>query len=129
MVVLAVERNLPKHVCTLQCSDILWIEDFASPTLVNIDELGEKLSIRFNEFCKDYGSELTLVFEPGKYLVSEAGYFVSKVNSVKQTTSTVFAQVESGFNHLMRPMFYGSYHEIENLSNPLKICLQINLLI
>ena len=60
---------------------------------------------------------LTLVFEPGKYLVSEAGYFVSKVNSVKQTTSTVFAQIESGFNHLMRPMFYGSYHEIENLSN------------
>ena len=85
----------------------------------NIDELGEKLSVRFNEFCKDYGSELTLVFEPGKYLVSEAGYFVSKVNSVKQTTSTVFAQVESGFNHLMRPMFYGSYHEIKNLSNPL----------
>ena len=85
----------------------------------NIDELGEKLSIRFNEFCRDYGSELTLVFEPGKYLVSEAGYFVSKVNSVKQTTSTVFAQVESGFNHLLRPMFYGSYHEIENLSNPL----------
>ena len=85
----------------------------------NIDELGKKLSIRFNEFCKNYGSELTLVFEPGKYLVSEAGYFVSKVNSVKQTTSTVFAQVESGFNHLIRPMFYGSYHEIENLSNPL----------
>ena len=84
----------------------------------NIEELGEKLSIRFNEFCKDYGSELTLVFEPGKYLVSEAGYFVSKVNSVKQTTSTVFAQVESGFNHLIRPMLYGSYHEIENLSNP-----------
>ncbi len=84
----------------------------------NIEELGEKLSIRFNEFCRDYGYDLTLVFEPGKYLVSEAGYFVSKVNSVKQTTSTVFAQVESGFNHLIRPMFYGSYHEIENLSNP-----------
>ena len=84
----------------------------------NIEELGEKLSIRFNEFCRDYGYDLTLVFEPGKYLVSEAGYFVSKVNSVKHTTSTVFAQVESGFNHLIRPMFYGSYHEIENLSNP-----------
>ena len=84
----------------------------------NIEELGEKLSIRFNEFCRDYGSDLTLVFEPGKYLVSEAGFFVSKVNSVKQTTSTVFAQVESGFNHLIRPMFYGSHHEIENLSNP-----------
>ena len=85
----------------------------------DIVELGEKLSDRFNGFCEDYGEDLTLVFEPGKYLVSEAGYFISKVNSVKQTTSTVFAQVESGFNHLIRPMFYGSYHEIENLSNPL----------
>jgi len=84
----------------------------------NIEELGEKLSHRFNEFCKDYGKELTLAFEPGKFLVSEAGYFLTKVNAVKQTTSTVFAQVDSGFNHLIRPMLYGSQHEILNISNP-----------
>ncbi|WP_028872606.1 diaminopimelate decarboxylase [Psychroserpens burtonensis] len=84
----------------------------------NIEELGEKLSIRFNEFCKDYGKPLTLAFEPGKFLVSEAGYFLTKVNVVKQTTSTVFAQVDSGFNHLIRPMLYGSQHEIINISNP-----------
>ncbi|MGB2244419.1 MAG: diaminopimelate decarboxylase family protein, partial [Flavobacteriaceae bacterium] len=40
------------------------------------------------------------------------------VNVVKQTTSTVFASVDSGFNHLIRPMLYGSHHHIENLSNP-----------
>lgn len=84
----------------------------------NIEELGEKLSKRFNEFCKTYGKPLTLAFEPGKFLVSEAGFFLTKVNVVKQTTSTVFAQVDSGFNHLIRPMLYGSQHEIINISNP-----------
>ena len=84
----------------------------------NIEELGEKLSKRFNDFCKTYGKTLELAFEPGKFLVSDAGYFLTKVNTVKQTTSTVFAQVDSGFNHLIRPMLYNSYHEIINISNP-----------
>ncbi len=84
----------------------------------NIEELGQKLSSRFNEFCKEYGKELTPAFEPGKFLVSQAGYFLARVNVVKQTTSTVFAGVDSGFNHFVRPMFYGASHEIINLSNP-----------
>ncbi|WP_299174466.1 diaminopimelate decarboxylase [uncultured Allomuricauda sp.] len=84
----------------------------------NIEELGKKLTSKFNEFCKEYGKDLTLAFEPGKFLVSEAGHFLAKVNVVKQTTSTVFASVDSGFNHLIRPMLYGSSHEIVNLSNP-----------
>jgi diaminopimelate decarboxylase len=84
----------------------------------NIEEFGKKLSKRFNEFCKTYGRPLALAFEPGKFLVSEAGFFVAKVNVVKQTTSTVFAGIDSGFNHLIRPMFYGSQHYIENISNP-----------
>ncbi len=84
----------------------------------NIEEFGQKLTKRFNEFCKEYGRELTIAFEPGKFLVSEAGQFLVKVNAVKQTTSTFFAQVDSGFNHLIRPMLYGSQHEIENISNP-----------
>jgi len=84
----------------------------------NIEELGKKLSARFNEFCKEYGKELTLAFEPGKFLVSEAGSFLAKVNVVKQTTSTVFASIDSGFNHLIRPMLYGASHQISNISNP-----------
>ena len=84
----------------------------------NIEELGEKLSIRFNDFCKNYGKDIELAFEPGKFLVSSAGFFLTKVNAIKQTTSTIFAQVDSGFNHLIRPMFYGSHHEIINISNP-----------
>lgn len=84
----------------------------------NVEELGKKLGKRFNEFCRSYGRPLTLAFEPGKFLVSEAGKFLVKVNVIKQTTSTVFAQVDSGFNHLLRPMFYGSQHEISNISRP-----------
>ncbi len=84
----------------------------------NIEELGKKLTKRFLTFEKEYGRPLTLAFEPGKFLVSESGYFLAKVNVVKQTTSTVFAGVDSGFNHLIRPMLYGSQHSIENISNP-----------
>ena len=84
----------------------------------DIEELGEKLTKRFNAFQNAYGRPLTLVFEPGKFLVSEAGFFLAKVNVVKQTTSTVFAGIDSGFNHLIRPMLYGSEHYIENISNP-----------
>ncbi len=84
----------------------------------NIEEFGEKLTERFSAFCETYGKTLELAFEPGKFLVSQAGYLITKVNAVKQTTSTVFAQVDSGFNHLIRPMLYNSYHEIINLSNP-----------
>jgi diaminopimelate decarboxylase len=83
----------------------------------DIEEFGRKLSKRFLAFEKEYGRNLTLVFEPGKFLVSEAGVFLAKVNVVKQTTSTVFAGVDTGFNHLIRPMLYGAEHHIENISN------------
>tara|TARA_Y100000034_G_scaffold137038_1_gene219179 strand:- start:111921 stop:113150 length:1230 start_codon:yes stop_codon:yes gene_type:complete len=84
----------------------------------DVEQLGLQLGERFNQFCEEYGKELTLMFEPGKFLVSEAGVFLAKVNVVKQTTSTVFAHVDSGFNHLVRPMMYDSYHKISNISNP-----------
>ncbi|MCB9049532.1 MAG: diaminopimelate decarboxylase [Lewinellaceae bacterium] len=84
----------------------------------NIEELGEKISERFNEFCREYGQDITLMFEPGKFLVSESGSFLVQVNVVKQTTSTVFAGIDSGLNHLIRPMFYNAYHRITNVSKP-----------
>ena len=84
----------------------------------DIEQLGLQLTERFNSFCKDFGKKVTLMFEPGKFLVSKAGYFLAKVNVVKQTTSTVFAGIDSGFNHLIRPMMYDSYHHISNISNP-----------
>lgn len=85
----------------------------------DVATLGEKLDKRFDQFCREYGQKLSLIFEPGKYLVSEAGYFFAKVNVVKQTTATVFAGLNTGFNHLIRPMFYDAYHHIVNISKPL----------
>lgn len=84
----------------------------------DIEDLGDKISRRFKKFCADYGRDLTLTFEPGKYLVSEAGVFLVRVNVIKQTTSTVFAGIDSGLNHLIRPMLYDAYHEIVNVSRP-----------
>lgn len=84
----------------------------------DVEELGEKLSKRFEAFCEEYGRPLTLMFEPGKFLVSEAGYLFAQCTLVKQTTSTVFIGLNTGLNHLLRPMFYGSYHKIVNLSEP-----------
>jgi diaminopimelate decarboxylase len=64
------------------------------------------------------GRSLKFGLSQGKFIVSEAGYFIVKANVIKQTTATVFVGVNSGFNHLIRPMFYDSYHRIENISNP-----------
>jgi diaminopimelate decarboxylase len=84
----------------------------------DIESLGSQLSDRFNTFCKEYGRELYIMFEPGKFLVSEAGFLFVRTNVVKQTMATVFAGVDSGQNHLIRPMFYDAYHHITNVSNP-----------
>ena len=89
-----------------------------SDIATDVEDLGEKLSERFVEFSKEYGKDLTLIFEPGKFLVSEAGYFLVRSNVVKQTTSNVFVGIDSGLNHLIRPMFYNGHHEIVNVSNP-----------
>lgn len=84
----------------------------------DIEKIGAKITASFVEFCKSYGKELELWFEPGKYIVSEAGKLIVKTNVVKQTTSTVFVGVNSGQNHLLRPVLYNAYHKIENISNP-----------
>src|SRR5699024_9726863 len=85
----------------------------------DVAELGKKVSASFDAFCKTYSNKnLELYFEPGKFLVSEAGYFIVKANVIKTTPATVFVGVNSGFNHLLRPMFYDAYHHIRNISNP-----------
>jgi diaminopimelate decarboxylase len=86
--------------------------------VTDIEETGARIAQAFKEFCKSYGRELELWFEPGKFIVSESGYLLVKANVIKQTTSTVFIGVDSGQNHLIRPMFYDAYHHILNASNP-----------
>lgn len=88
-----------------------------SDVQVDLADLGRKISKAFMEFCNEYGRDLQLWFEPGKYLVSEAGVLLVKTNVVKTTPATVFAGVDSGLNHLIRPMMYDAYHDIVNISN------------
>ncbi|TAG06345.1 MAG: diaminopimelate decarboxylase [Cytophagia bacterium] len=84
----------------------------------NLEDLGEKLGTAFQNFCKEYGRELEIWFEPGKFLVSESGFLFVNVNVIKQTPATAFVGVDSGMNHLIRPSLYDAYHEIINISNP-----------
>jgi diaminopimelate decarboxylase len=83
----------------------------------NISLLAQKVQEAFANHPNKGNKHLQVWFEPGKYLVSEAGYLVTQVNVLKQTSATIFAAVNSGFNHLIRPMFYNAYHRIENISN------------
>ena len=86
--------------------------------VTNVPELGQKLTTVFNEFCRQYGRKLEMHFEPGKFIVSDSGNLLVKVNVIKSTPSVTFVGVDSGLNHLIRPMMYDAYHDIVNLSNP-----------
>ncbi len=80
--------------------------------------LGQRVTKAVQEFEKEYQRSVEIWFEPGKYLVSECGYLIVKANVIKHTTASVFVGVNSGFNHLIRPMFYDAYHRISNITDP-----------
>jgi diaminopimelate decarboxylase len=84
----------------------------------DVMEVGKAVGAAFQKFCKKYGRQLELWLEPGKFLVSEAGYLLVKATVVKPTPSVTFVGVDSGLNHLIRPMMYDAYHSVYNLSNP-----------
>jgi diaminopimelate decarboxylase len=86
--------------------------------VTNVYDVGLKLTKIFNEFCMQYGRKLELWIEPGKYIVSESGTLLVQANVVKSTPTVTFVGVNSGLNHLLRPMMYDSYHHIVNVSNP-----------
>ena len=86
--------------------------------VTNVYDLGLRLTRSFREFCQQYGRKLELWIEPGKYIVSEAGILLVKTTVVKPTPSVTFVGVNSGLNHLIRPMMYDAYHQIVNISNP-----------
>ena len=86
--------------------------------VTNMAELGVRLGKIFDDYHQQHGKKLELWIEPGKYLVSEAGYLLVKTNVVKPTPTITFVGVNSGLNHLIRPMMYDAYHEIVNASNP-----------
>lgn len=84
----------------------------------DIPLLAKKVKEAFDDHPNPNGRHLQVWFEPGKFLVSAAGYLITSVNVIKETAATSFVGINSGFNHLIRPMFYEAYHKIENISNP-----------
>ncbi|WP_226389623.1 diaminopimelate decarboxylase [Penaeicola halotolerans] len=90
----------------------------AGDITTDIEDVGTKVTSAFKAFCAQYGKKLELWFEPGKFLVSECGYLLTTANVVKPTPASTFVGVDSGLNHLIRPMLYDAYHEIYNASNP-----------
>ncbi|MER0440292.1 diaminopimelate decarboxylase [Emticicia sp. W12TSBA100-4] len=85
--------------------------------VTDMEKLGEGVVKVFNDFCEKFGRDVELWFEPGKFLVSESGYLLARANVVKYSPERNFIGVDSGLNHLIRPMMYDAYHEIINGSN------------
>ncbi len=90
-----------------------------SQTRLDLKTLGEKMKSRFTNFCSEYGREIQLRFEPGRYIVAESGHLVTRVNTVKQSPEEkIFVGTDTGMNHLVRVAMYDAYHPIINVSNP-----------
>lgn len=110
-----------KHFPDLEVIDLgggFKVSYLPGDAITDMDLLGKKISERFQTFCREYGRELQLWFEPGKFLVSESGFLFVQTTVVKEDPARNFVHVDSGLNHLIRPMMYGSYHHILNISNP-----------
>ena len=87
-------------------------------TQVDYKKMGSEITRLFSDFCREYGKELELYFEPGKYIVAEAGYLLVGTNTIKNNNQRIIVGCDSGFPQLIRPVFYDAYHHIVNLSNP-----------
>ncbi|WLI76239.1 diaminopimelate decarboxylase [Kosakonia sp. H02] len=68
------------------------------------------------QIARHLGHAVKLEIEPGRFLVAESGVLVSQVRSVKNMGSRHFVLIDAGFNDLMRPAMYGSYHHITALA-------------
>ena len=107
-----------KNVKILNFGGGLKIPYFEGDSKTNILNLSNSIKKLINDNSFVTENNLKIILEPGKFLVGESGYFLTKVNYVKKTPNKVFVQLNSGFNHFIRPIFYDSYHEIINITNP-----------
>ncbi|MCE9548966.1 diaminopimelate decarboxylase, partial [Candidatus Nomurabacteria bacterium] len=85
---------------------------------LDMAKVGKEFKKMTSIFFKKYGRKLEVSFEPGRYLIAEAGSLITQVNDLKINSVKTFVGVNSGLNHFIRPAMYDAYHEIINLSNP-----------
>jgi diaminopimelate decarboxylase len=107
-----------KNIESIDLGGGIKIPYYKNDTSTNLNDYVKEVSKELKKFELEFKKKLKLIFEPGKFLVSDCGFFITKVNYIKSTKTKDFLQVDSGFNHLLRPTLYGSHHEIINLSNP-----------
>jgi len=111
--------NIAKEIESVQFIDIgggFKVSYFEKDTETDVDELGAHICEYFNSFCAENNRDLQLIIEPGKYLISEAGYLLTTVQSVKRNYQRVIVGTDTGMNHLIRPALYHAHHDILNAS-------------
>jgi len=80
---------------------------------LDIDETVSNIAKEFKKSLDKFDiGEPTLMMEPGRYLVSQSGYLLTKVTGIKEKDETTYVGVDTGMHHFLRPMLYGAYHEI-----------------
>ena len=80
---------------------------------LDLKVLGEKLDALITSFAKEYGKEVTVKIEPGRYISAESGILLGRVNAIKNNEDIKFIGTDIGFNTLLRPAMYDSHHDIE----------------
>ena len=85
---------------------------------LDLSHLGPAIVDRLEHFTDHTRNRPEIIFEPGRYLVAEAGALLTRVTDIKESAERRLVLVDTGFNHLARPMVYDAYHHIINLSHP-----------
>lgn len=117
-VILSVARELP-HLEFIDFGGGLGVPYNENQAPLDLPTIGRSAGELMRAFCAEYGRDIELRLEPGRFLVAEAGKLLTTVTAVKTNPDgRTFVGCDSGFNHLIRPTMYGSYHPIANLSNP-----------
>lgn len=117
-VILEVAKQLP-HLEFINFGGGLGIPYGPDDQAINLEKLGAAADTLMNEFCTAYGRPLQLRLEPGRFLVGECGSLYTQVTSVKENPDgRIFVGCNTGFNHLIRPCMYDSYHHIDNCTHP-----------
>ncbi|HWR45735.1 diaminopimelate decarboxylase [Sporomusa sp.] len=80
---------------------------------LDLAALSEKLSKVLTDWVNEYGKQVRFKVEPGRYLVAECGILLGNIHTIKTNYSTKYIGTDIGFNVLMRPVLYNSYHDIE----------------